>query len=194
MPIKVAKFGGTSLASAPQIRKMQGIVQADPERRFVVPSAPGRRTPEDTKVTDLLYLCHELASKGLQFDDAWDPVCDRFREIVAGLGLSLDLEPLLDEAGATIADHGRRGLGPDYAASRGEAINGRIIAELLGCDYVDPTGVIFFGEDGRLDEERTYAAIAQRLGSLDRAVVPGFFGSGPDGSRAWRPATTTSTT
>ena len=182
MPTKVAKFGGTSLASAPQVRKMQGIVRADPQRRLVVPSAPGRRNPQDTKVTDLLYLCHELASKGLSFDDAWDPVVARFCEIVSGLGLSLDLTGLLEEAEAVIADHGKRGLGADYAASRGEAINGRIIAELLGFAYVDPTELIYFNEDGRLDEAKTYAAVADRLGGGVQAVVPGFFGLGADGN------------
>jgi aspartate kinase len=182
MPTKVAKFGGTSLASAPQIRKMQAIVQSDPERRLVVPSAPGKRTPDDTKITDLLYLCHDLASKGLRFDDAWDPICERFNEIVSELELSLDLTPVLTEAEATIADHGRRGLPADYAASRGEAINGRIITELLGCDYVDPTEVIFFASDGKLDEQRTYTTLADRLRGVERAVIPGFFGQGPDGN------------
>lgn len=182
MPTKVAKFGGTSLASAPQIRKMQAIVQADDDRRFVVPSAPGKRNPKDTKITDLLYLCHDLASKGLKFDDAWDPICERFKQIVGELGLSLDLGPILAEAEATIREHGNQGLTADYAASRGEAINGRIIAELLQCEYVDPTEIIFFGDDGRLDEAKTYATIAERLGNVDRAVVPGFFGCGPDGN------------
>ena len=182
MPIKVAKFGGTSLASAPQIRKMQAIVQADPERRFIVPSAPGKRDPQDTKITDLLYLCHDLASKGLKFDDAWDPICERYKQIVNELGLSLDLTPILDEAEATIAQHGKQGLPADYAASRGEAINGRIIAELLQCEYVDPVEVIFFGNNGRLDEDKTYAMLSERLSGVERAVVPGFFGQGADGN------------
>lgn len=182
MPTKVAKFGGTSLASAPQIRKMQAIVQADVDRRFVVPSAPGKRDAKDTKITDLLYLCHDLASKGLTFADAWKPIRNRFEQIVTELGLSLDLEPILAQAEATIAEHGKQGLPADYAASRGEAINGRIIAELLQCDYVDPTEIIFFNAQGRLDEEKTYATIAKCLGSVERAVVPGFFGSGFDGN------------
>lgn len=182
MPTKVAKFGGTSLASAPQIRKMQAIVQSDAGRRFVVPSAPGKREPKDTKITDLLYLCHDLASKGLKFDDAWDPICERFKQIATELGLSLDLNPILQEAEGVIREHGRAGLTADYAASRGEAINGRIIAELLDCEYVDPTEIIFFNERGRLDEEKTYAAIAERLTCVDRAVIPGFFGLGIDGN------------
>ena len=182
MPTKVAKFGGTSLASAPQIRKMQAIVQSDADRRFVVPSAPGKRESKDTKITDLLYLCHDLASKGLKFDDAWDPICDRFKQIVSELGLSLDLDPILNEAEATIREHGDAGLPADYAASRGEAINGRIIAELLGCEFVDPTEIIFFGTNGRLDEDKTYTTIAKRLAGIDRAVIPGFFGQGADGN------------
>lgn len=182
MPNKVAKFGGTSLASAPQIRKMQAIVQSDADRRFVVPSAPGKRDSKDTKITDLLYLCHDLASKGLKFDDAWDPICERFKQIVSELELSLDLDPILAEAEATIREHGKQGLPADYAASRGEAINGRIIAELLQCEFVDPTEIIFFGDDGRLDEDKTYATIGDRLNNVDRAVVPGFFGQGPDGN------------
>ena len=182
MPTKVAKFGGTSLASAPQIRKMQAIVQSDADRRFVVPSAPGKRDPKDTKITDLLYLCHDLASKGLKFDDAWDPICERFKQIVSELGLSLDLGPILAEAEATIREHGNSGLPADYAASRGEAINGRIIAELLQCAYVDPTEIIFFNEQGRLDEDKTYATITKRLDGVDRAVIPGFFGTGIDGN------------
>lgn len=181
MPIKVAKFGGTSLASAPQIRKMQAIVQADDDRRFVVPSAPGKRDSKDTKITDLLYLCHDLASKGLKFDDAWQPICGRFQAIVAELELDLDLAPILAEAEATIADHGKRGLPADYAASRGEAINGRIIAELLQCAFIDPTEIIFFGDNGRLDEAKTYATLAERLGPTERAVIPGFFGLGANG-------------
>ncbi|MEM9108634.1 MAG: aspartate kinase [Planctomycetota bacterium] len=180
MPTKVAKFGGTSLASAPQIRKMKAIVQDDPDRRFVVPSAPGKREASDIKITDLLYICHDLASKGLKFDDAWGPITQRFKQIVTELGLSLDLGPILDEAEATIADHGKRGLPADYAASRGEAINGRIIADLLQCEYVDPTEVIFFGDDGRLNYEKTYSMLEKRLGSIERAVIPGFFGLGPD--------------
>ncbi|MGB0767915.1 MAG: aspartate kinase [Phycisphaeraceae bacterium] len=182
MPTKVAKFGGTSLASAPQIRKMQAIVQSDDQRRIVIPSAPGKRDGKDTKITDLLYLCHDLASKGLKFDDAWDPVCERFKRIAGELELSLDLDPILAEAEATIADHGDRGLPADYAASRGEAINGRLIAELLKCDFVDPTEVIFFADNGRLDEAKTYATLAKRLDGVGRAVVPGFFGLGPDGN------------
>ncbi|MEM9414147.1 MAG: aspartate kinase [Planctomycetota bacterium] len=178
----VSKFGGTSLADAKQIRKVQAIIEADPRRRLVVPSAPGKRHANDTKVTDLLYLCHELASRGLTFEEAFGPVCQRFQQIVQSLDLTLNLDPLLDETRERIASNGKQGLNADYAASRGEAINGRILASLLGCEFIDPVDLIFFGENGRLDESRTYAAVAERLKSVDRAVVPGFYGMGLDGN------------
>ncbi|MEM9021036.1 MAG: aspartate kinase [Planctomycetota bacterium] len=182
MPTKVAKFGGTSLASADQIRKVTRIVQQSPERRYVVPSAPGKRHPDDTKITDLLYLCHELASKGLSFDDAFNPIRDRFMDIVEQLELGLDLRPVLDEAKQVIAANGKAGLPADYAASRGEAINGRIIAEALGWAYIDPAELIHFDERGRLDEHKTYASIRQRLADVTHAVIPGFYGQAHDGT------------
>lgn len=178
----VAKFGGTSLASADQIRKVKHIVEQSTDRRYVVPSAPGKRRRDDTKVTDLLYLCHDLASKGLAFDDAFNPIRDRFTGIVEELGLSLDLGPVLDEAKRQIAANGKHRRSADYAASRGEAINGRIIAELLGCEFIDAAKLIFFNERGRLDEERTYATVQQRLAGVERAVIPGFYGQAADGS------------
>ena len=177
----VSKFGGSSLADARQIRKVQAIVAADPGRRLLVPSAPGRRRPGDAKVTDLLYLCHELACQGLTFEEAFGPVCLRFQQIVMDLGLDLSLDPLLDEARERIAAHGKAGLPPDYAVSRGEAINGQILASLLGCPCIDPADLIYFDDRGRLNEQQTYAAIAERLAGVGRAVVPGFYGRGADG-------------
>ncbi len=178
----VSKFGGSSLADADQIRKVRAIVAADPRRCWVVPSAPGRRHPGDAKVTDLLYLCHELASQGVTFQEAFGPVCQRYRQIVSDLGLDLDLDPLLNEARERITYNGRHGLSADYAASRGEAINGRIVAAVLGCPCIEPTELIYFNARGRLDEDRTYAAITERLAGLDRAVIPGFYGLGADGN------------
>lgn len=179
---KVAKFGGSSLASAEQIAKAHAIVAADPDRRFVVPSAPGKRTPDDRKITDLLYLCHESAEQGIAFDEAFGIIADRYRDIAKGLNVTLDLDTLLDEVQAGIAEHAQAGHGPDYAASRGEYLNGQILAERLGFAFVDAAEVIFFNDAGRLDEARTYAALGQRLNELGRAVVPGFYGSTPEGN------------
>ena len=177
MNMKVCKFGGSSLADADQTAKVRQIVEADDDRRYIVPSAPGKRTPEDRKITDLLYLCHEAAAQQVAFDEAWELVASRYREIVAGLGLDLDLTPTLEEIRSAIAE----GASADYAASRGEYLNGIIIAEALGYAFVDAAEVIFFADHGRLDENRTYDAIAQRLGRDECAVIPGFYGSTPDG-------------
>ncbi|MEM6459333.1 MAG: aspartate kinase [Planctomycetota bacterium] len=177
----VAKFGGSSLASAAQIDKAASIVAADPRRRFVVPSAPGKRGDADRKITDLLYLCHESAGQGVSFDAAFGPVAERFTQIVRELGLSLDIAALLDEVRRGIADHAAAGHGPDYAASRGEYLNGRVLAERLGLPFFDPVEGIVFTAAGRLDEVKTYDTLGQQLGALGRAVVPGFYGRDPAG-------------
>lgn len=178
---KVVKFGGSSLASAEQIAKAHAIITADPHRKYVVPSAPGKRSADDRKVTDLLYLCHESAEQGITFDEAFGIIDQRFREIASQLGVGLDMDSLLGEVKSKIAENAKAGRGPDYAASRGEYLNGRILAERLGVPFVDAADVIFFNTAGRLDEARTYATLADTLKQLGRAVVPGFYGSTPEG-------------
>lgn len=181
MAIKVCKFGGSSLASASQIAKVREIVASDTDRRYVVPSAPGKRHKDDHKITDLLYLCHEHARERLPFDEVFTLIADRYTQIVSELGIDLDMQPHLDEVKATITrvspDTGK----PDYAASRGEYLNGLIVAKLLDYTFIDAAEVIFFDKRGRLDEDRTYTTLAQRLGETERAVVPGFYGCGQDG-------------
>ena len=177
MGIKVAKFGGTSLADASQICKVKAIVQADPERRYVVPSAPGKRTPEDRKITDLLYLCHANANQQVPFEEVFDIIADRYLQIVADLQIRLDMKPHLHEIHKRIT----AGASADYTASRGEYLNGLIVADLLGYDFVDAAEVIFFDDRGRFDAERTQAVLSKRLAQHERAVVPGFYGSLPNG-------------
>ncbi|NLG84722.1 MAG: aspartate kinase [Firmicutes bacterium] len=178
MGIKVAKFGGTSLADAEQFRKVRAIVAADPARRYIVPSAPGKRHPRDQKITDLLYLCHAHVQQEVPFDDVFSIVAERFLGIVHDLGLALDLRPYLDEIKERIA----RGASADYTASRGEYLNALILAELLGYEFVDAAEVIFFRPDGTLDRERTWRALAERLAAVPRAVIPGFYGALPGGA------------
>jgi len=175
-----AKFGGTSVATAEQLRKVQRIIAANPARRVVVPSAPGKAHAKDTKITDLLLLCHQLASKGQPIDPVWTTVAQRFVDISNELGLPLDLKP---ELAATQAKIQANGSGTaDYAASRGEAIHGRIVAAMLKAEYVDAAEVIFFDRSGRLDAPRTYAAIAARCADPARCVViPGFYGTSHTG-------------
>ncbi|MEM0914431.1 MAG: aspartate kinase [Planctomycetota bacterium] len=181
MSVKVSKFGGSSLADAARMRRAAAIVEADADRRYVVPSAPGKRSGEDRKVTDLLYTCHDLAKQGLSFAEPWGLVAERFEGIVAELGLDVPIDGWLEEARAGI--DATAASGPDFAASRGEAINGKVLAALLGWACVDAAEVVWFGQRGRLDEARTYRELGERLRAMGRAVVPGFYGrmSGPGG-------------
>jgi aspartate kinase len=175
-PLKIAKFGGTSVATAAQLRKVKGIIEADPARRVIVPSAPGKADSKDTKVTDLLYLCHQLAAKGQPLGQVWDGIEARFLGIVSELGLSLDLRPVLAQAKA----HIEGGAHADYAASRGEAIHGRVVAALLDAEYIDAAEVVFFDRSGRLDP-KTYGQIKARCAGAGRYVIPGFYGMGANG-------------
>lgn len=181
MAVKVCKFGGSSLAQASQIRKVAAIVAADEQRRIVVPSAPGKRDQHDQKITDLLYLCHEHARQELPFTELFERIRDRFVTINHHLGLDLDIDGALNEVEQQIRNHAHNELGPDYAASRGEFLNGQILAALLGYTFVDAADLIFFDSRGKLDHEKTYNTIAQRLAnSTSGFVVPGFYGSMPD--------------
>jgi aspartate kinase len=177
MSIKVAKFGGTSLASAGQFRKVQEIVTADAERRYVVNSAPGKRYSDDQKITDLLYLCHDRVRQGKPFDDIFTIITNRYLEIIHELGLSLDLRERL----AGIKEKIAAGATADYAASRGEFLGGLILAELLGYDFIDAAEIIFFNANGTYDPERTGKAVSERLAQHPRAVIPGFYGTLPNG-------------
>ena len=175
---KVVKFGGSSLASAEQFRKSAAIVLAEESRRFVVPSAPGKRFPEDEKVTDMLLDCHRLASEGRDFSARLAAVRERYELIRTGLGLAVSL----DEAFAVIEENLHKGCSRDYAASRGEYLNGILLAFYLGYAFVDAAEVVFFDEDGIFDGEKTNRIMAERLSQLESAVIPGFYGSLPDGS------------
>ena len=178
MGVKVAKFGGSSVADAAQLRKVQSIVRQDPERRVVVVSAPGKRTPDDEKITDLLYRCHECIGDEKAFNAVFQGIANRYLEIVKELGLSMDLEKDL----AAVRAKMKQSTTPDYAASRGEYLNAKIAACLFDSEFVDASDVIRFDASGRYDINETVAAIAGRL-TADRAfVVPGFYGALPDGS------------
>lgn len=173
----VAKFGGSSLADAGQFEKVRRIVAADPRRRFVVPSAPGRRFPGDDKVTDLLYRCHRLQSDGREFMPLFQQIGERYRGIAQGLGVQLDFGPHLEEIAWEIG----RGASADYCASRGEYLSGLLLAQYLGYPFVDAKDVIFFNEQRRFDAEKTQQVLSATLSQLQSAVIPGFYGSLPNG-------------
>lgn len=177
MGIKVAKFGGTSLADANQIRKVQKIICADEERCYVVPSAPGKRTASDRKITDLLYLCHAHVQQNVPIDEVFQIIVERYLDIVRDLGISIDLEPYFDDIKKKISG----GASADYTASRGEFLNGHILAALLGYDFVDPFEIIFFDKYGKINIEQTQAKTNRRLLKHTKAVIPGFYGCAHDG-------------
>lgn len=173
---KVVKFGGSSLASAEQFKKVGDIIRSDADRRYVVPSAPGKRFKEDTKVTDMLYACYDLAKEGRGFKKELEAIKKRYEEIIAGLGLKLTL----DEEFAVIEKNFREKAGSNYAASRGEYLNGIIMAAYLGYEFVDAATVIFFDENGDFDARRTNDILSERLSQCRKAVIPGFYGALPD--------------
>ena len=180
---KVVKFGGSSLASAEQFKKVGRIIRKEESRKYVVPSAPGKRTPDDTKVTDMLYSCYGIAI--LDHDEYEEEVEKqllaikaRYDEIIQGLGLSISL----DDEFKTIRTNFSRKIGRDYAASRGEYLNGIVMANYLGYEFVDAATVVCFDKNGEFDAEKTNKTMAARLKGVEKAVIPGFYGAMPNGT------------
>ncbi|MGG7179111.1 aspartate kinase [Clostridium paraputrificum] len=174
----VTKFGGSSLAEASQFRKVRDIVLSDEARKYVVPSAPGKRHGKDTKITDLLYLSQIHVETGISLDDVFKHVEERYTGIVKDLGLNFDIQKYLDIVKKDIEE----GASKDYAASRGEYLNGLILANYLGYDFIDAKEVILFDNDGSLDSEGTKNRLKDRLKKSEKAVIPGFYGSDREGN------------
>lgn len=174
---KIVKFGGSSLANAEQFQKVGEIIRSDESRRYVVPSAPGKRFDGDTKVTDLLYKCYNTAVEGEDFIPILQEIKGRYYEIIRGLNLDLSLE---DEFAQIEADF-KAQAGTDYAASRGEFLNGKVMAAYLGYEFVDAADVIRFDKNGNLDAEKTDRLLSKKLAKCEHAVIPGFYGAGEDG-------------
>ncbi len=176
--VKVLKFGGSSLADAEQFRKVAAIIQAQPERRYVVASAPGKRFSEDIKVTDMLYDCYKLVKQNKPIDDAFKLIEDRYNGIIKDLGIHLWLQPEFDRIKNAIVHH----AGRDYIASRGEYLNSIVLANYIGYDFIDAEDGIFFKENGTLDTEKTNDELTAILEKHERAVIPGFYGVMPNGT------------
>lgn len=174
--VKTVKFGGSSLASAEQFKKVRDIIVADKDRRYVIPSAPGKRFSSDTKVTDMLYNCYEMASRGEDITEIFGKIKERYNSIIYELGLDMSLENEFKK----IKDALIHRIGRDYAASRGEYLNGMILANYLGYDFIDASNVIFFKENGTFDSDKTNEVLGEELSRHERAVIPGFYGSMPN--------------
>lgn len=177
MGIKVAKFGGSSLCDAEHFRKVRNILLSDPDRRYVVPSAPGKRFDDDIKITDMLYQCYNLVERNQNHEALFGKIADRYREIVRELDMDFDIDGLLSETCEEI----RRQKSPDFTASRGEYLNGILLAEYLGWDFIDAREVIKFDRQGNFASEWTNEVLMDVLKAHPKAVIPGFYGSYPNG-------------
>jgi len=174
--MKVLKFGGTSMADAAQYRKIADIVHADPARRVVVVSAAGKRTHDDNKITDLLYLCHAHLQYGVSYEDIFNKIRERYCAIRDELGLKTDLESEFD----ALHQKMESGISCEELVSRGEYFSARLMADFLGYTFIDATRWLYFRYDGTVDQEKSYAALRDILGD-GCAVIPGFYGVMPDG-------------
>ena len=178
MGIKVTKFGGSSVADVIQINKLKDIIESDPERRYVVVSAPGKRFDQDSKITDLLYSCMMHKEHNIPYEQLFQVVCDRFTAVEVNLGVHAGLTKEFE----IIKENIDAGASADYLASRGEYLNGKLISSFLGIDFVDAADVIKFDAKGRFLENETNDALKAELAKHDRALVPGFYGAKPDGT------------
>lgn len=178
MSLKVLKFGGSSLADAEHFRQVAEIIKSEPERRYIVASAPGKRNSDDTKVTDLLYECYKLAFNDEDITEVFDKIKARYNDIIEGLGLELDLTEIYEKIKRSFVHN----AGRDYIASRGEYLNAMILAKYLGFDFVDAKKVIFFNDNGTFDSERTNDVLRDYLSKHEYVVIPGFYGSMPNGT------------
>ena len=177
MGIKVAKFGGSSLSDAEHFKKVKAIIESDPDYCYVVPSAPGKRFSGDEKITDMLYQCHALVERNRSHEELFQKIADRYLEIARELELDFDFNPLLMET----CDNIRRYKNPDFAASRGEYLNGILLSKYLGWDFIDAADVIKFDRQGSFASEWTNEVLGQVLAIHPQAIIPGFYGSFPNG-------------
>ena len=173
MGIKVAKFGGSSVADGIQLKKLKDIIQADPDRKYVIVSAPGKRYSGDSKITDLLYMCQTQRQHNIPYDQLFQVITDRYSAVKYNLNIDVDLDSRFEEIKGNL----EKGCSEDYIVSRGEYLSAILVAAYLDFDFVDTQPLIFFDKRGRLMAEETNAALAEELAKHERAVIPGFYGS-----------------
>ncbi len=176
--LKVVKFGGSSLASGETFNKVKKIIEADNSRRIVVVSAPGKRFSGDTKVTDLLYICHAHIKYNAPFDDVISKIEDRYREIHASCGLTQDIETEFLKIRSTLS----KKTSVDYIVSRGEYLNAKLMAEYLGYTFVDSAEWLVFNYNGKVDFDKSYDNLSKIMETYPKVVLPGFYGATPDGN------------
>ena len=175
--LKVAKFGGSSVAGPQQFEKVKNIVDSDPSRRVVIVSAAGKRDKDDHKITDLLYLCHAHLQYGVSCDDIVNTIENRFIDIKETLGLKYDVKKDFEALKSRLT----KDMSVDELVSRGEYFTARLMAEYLGFQFVDAADCFLFGLDGQVDREKTDAAIKEALEKYKKILIPGFYGKLPTG-------------
>ena len=173
----VAKFGGTSLADASQIKKVAEIIKSNSSRKYIVASAPGKRFSDDIKITDMLYKCYRNFSNGEDCNEILEKISKRYKDIINELGINFEIEPEIEK----IKENLKLTKTPDYLASRGEYLNSKIIAKFLDFEFVDAANIVVFNEDGSLDENSTFKIAGEILSNFSHAVIPGFYGAMPGG-------------
>jgi aspartate kinase len=173
MGIKVLKFGGSSVADGIQLTKIKSIIDADPDRRYIVVSAPGKRFDGDNKITDLLYMCRAQMQHNIPYEQLFQVITDRYSAVKYNLGIDVDLDRYYDEIRTNLDNK----CSEDYIASRGEYLSAILVAAYLGYDFVDTKGLILFDKRGRLLADETNEALKAELAKHERAVLPGFYGS-----------------
>lgn len=178
MNLKVLKFGGSSLADADHFRRVAKIIESDPDRRYVVASAPGKRFSSDSKVTDLLYRCYAIAVDEGDITEIFEEIKGRYNSIIEELGVDIDLTEAYEKIKTSLL----HSTGRDYIASRGEYLNAMILAKYIGYSFIDAKKVIFFNEDGTFNADKTNEVMKDYLSRYERAVIPGFYGSMPNGT------------
>lgn len=178
MGLKVLKFGGSSLADAEHFRAVAKIIKSDPDRKYIVASAPGKRNGKDIKVTDMLYNCYELAADERDITEVFEAIKERYNGIIDELGIDLDLSEVYEKIKHSFLHNSGR----DYVASRGEYLNAMILAKYLDFHFIDAKKCIFFNDDGNFNAERTNDVLRDYLSRYDYAVIPGFYGSMPNGT------------
>ncbi len=173
----VSRFGGNAAVSSLEVRKAAEIVKANPDRRYVIVSAPGA-DHDKLGITDLLYVCHSQRSSSENYDSILEKIYERYSEIVSGLGIKFNIDAELLELKQDI----ETGKTLDYIGSRGEYIMAKIFADYLDWPFVDAKDILFFGKDGEPDRERTFSTASKILQGFERAVIPSFYGTSYDGS------------
>lgn len=175
--VKVSKFGGSSVASSEQFKKVKEIVEKDKARKFVIVSAAGKAHKDDNKITDLLYLCYAHIKYNISCENIYSIVRKRFIDIKNNLKINFNIEAELDNLEKELV----KGIDEDYLVSRGEYLTGLLMAEYLGYEFIDAKELIYFNYNGSVNFKKTQDKFDEITKKYSKILIPGFYGSLPNG-------------